>query len=363
LSHRTKAAFAVAIAVITVPASASAATKTVYAGPPLNKPPKGVPEYASPNEFYRKNVTIHRGDSVSWQFRGFHNVVIPKKGTAPPPLPLVDPTRKVTGEKDPAGAAFWFEGQPQLVFNPLSAFPQGAKTYTGSKLVASGLPEGEKVKPFKVRFTKAGTFNFYCTVHPGMQGKVKVVGRTKPVPSARADKRATDEQLARAIAEIKKNNKRADAPGAVVEMGRDTSRTALLAFFPAKKTVPVGTKVEFRMSPGTGEIHTATFFAAKDLAKGGYAEKLVRAFGAPLPGTGQNGPPVLGIPGAVVYPSQPTDLTFDGTQNGGFVNTGVLDGVPQSPQPLSKTITFTAPGTFTYICIIHPFMKGTVTVQ
>jgi plastocyanin len=363
LSHRTKAAFTAAIAVLAVPASASAATKTVYAGPNLSKPPKGTPEYAVANEFFRKNVTIHRGDSVSWQFRGFHNVVLPKKGTAPPPLFQPDPTRQVTGEVDPAGAPFWFNGQVQFIASPLSAFPQGGKTYTGAKLVGSGIPEGDEPKPFKVRFPKTGTFTYYCTVHAGMSGKVKVVGKNTSVPSARADRLARNSQLAKDIAEVKKNNKRADAPGAVVEMGRDTSKTALLAFFPASKTVPVGTAVDFRMTPGTGEVHTATFFAAKDLVKGGYAEKLISSLFAPLPGTGQNGPPVLGAPGALVYPSLPTDLTFNGTQNGGFVSTGLADGVAASPPPLSKTITFTAPGTFTYICLIHPEMKGTVTVQ
>jgi plastocyanin len=364
VTHRSSAALVVAIAALAIPASASAATKTVYAGPPLAKPPKGVPQYASANEFFRKNVTIHTGDSVSWRFRGFHNITIPKKGTAPPPLASADPTRKDTGETDPAGAPFWFEGQAQFILDPLSAFPQGGKTYTGNQLVTSGLPAGEgEPKPFKVKFTKPGSYTYYCTVHAGMKGKVNVVGRRRAIPTAKADKRAIAAQLARDIAEVKKNDKRADAAGAVVELGRDTSRTALIHIFPTTKTVPVGTAVEFRMSAGTGEIHTASFFAAKDLVKGGYAEKLARSLGAPLPGTGQGGPPVLGFPGAIVYPSQPGELTYDGTQNGGFVSTGILDGDAKSPIPQSRKITFTAPGTFSYICLIHPEMKATLTVQ
>jgi plastocyanin len=34
-----------------------------------------------------------------------------------------------------------------------------------------------------------------------------------------------------------------------------------------------------------------------------------------------------------------------------------------SPLPSSNTVTFGAPGTYTYYCMIHPFMKGTVVVQ
>ena len=31
--------------------------------------------------------------------------------------------------------------------------------------------------------------------------------------------------------------------------------------------------------------------------------------------------------------------------------------------PSSGKVTFDTPGTYTYYCLIHPFMKGTVTVK
>jgi hypothetical protein len=49
--------------------------------------------------------------------------------------------------------------------------------------------------------------------------------------------------------------------------------------------------------PVTSELHTVTFGSDAVLAKGGYAEKLAEAVFSPLPGTGQSGPPVLGIYG------------------------------------------------------------------
>jgi len=30
--------------------------------------------------------------------------------------------------------------------------------------------------------------------------------------------------------------------------------------------------------------------------------------------------------------------------------------------PTSRKVTFTTPGTYSYICLIHPFMTGRVTV-
>jgi plastocyanin len=47
----------------------------------------------------------------------------------------------------------------------------------------------------------------------------------------------------------------------------------------------------------------------------------------------------------------------------GFWNSGALDRVSATPLPQASQVTFGAPGTFTYYCLIHPFMKGTVVVQ
>jgi plastocyanin len=41
----------------------------------------------------------------------------------------------------------------------------------------------------------------------------------------------------------------------------------------------------------------------------------------------------------------------------------VLDVVKGSPQPESSSVKFDTPGTYTYYCLIHTFMRGTVTVQ
>jgi plastocyanin len=124
--------------------------------------------------------------------------------------------------------------------------------------------------------------------------------------------------------------------------------------------VPVGTTVEFRMSPVTSELHTVTFGSDAVLAKGGYAEQLAQALFSPLPGTGQSGPPVLGIPGAAVFPSEPGPLTFDGTQHGGFLNLGLLRGYTGLPR--AAKVTFTTPGAYNYECLLHTFMKGQVVV-
>ena len=55
---------------------------------------------------------------------------------------------------------------------------------------------------------------------------------------------------------------------------------------------------------------------------------------------------------------------LDQTSHGnGFANTGVLDQDSPTPPASSATITFNAPGTYHFICLIHPFMHGTVVVH
>jgi plastocyanin len=359
LQNRSRAAFLAAFLIVLVlPAGASAATKTVGAGPPLAKPPAGVPPYADATQFFPAKATIHVGDTVKWQFFGFHTVYFPKKGGKNASLIAADPSKKYN-DTDPAGNPFWFNGQTQLIANPAAAFPLGGKTENGTKPNGSGVGQSQKFT-YKLKFTKAGTFTYYCTIHANMKATVRVLAKRAKVPSAAADKKSVAKEVASVLKEVKANNKRPDAAGAVVEAGRDTNRTSLLAFFPAKKTVPVGTTVDFRMSSHTEEIHTVTFGSDAVFAKNGYAEKLENALLAPLPGTGTKGPPELGMPGPVFFPSDKGPLSFDGTQHGGFLSAGLMG---EAPLPTHDQVTFTKAGTFNFICLVHPEMKGQIVVQ
>ena len=325
----------------------------------MSKAPPGVPQYADATQFFPSTTTIHVGDSVKWKFAGFHSVYFPKKGGKNAQLAIGDPSKQYN-DTDPAGAPFWFNGQIQIIANPLAAFPVGTKTYDGTKVDDLGVPQSDKFT-YKLKFSKTGTFTYYCTIHPNMKAKVKVVSKSKSVPSSKADKKAVAKQLASTIAELKKNNRARTRAGNVVEAGRDTNKTSLLAFFPdAEDGAGRDAPCEFRMSSHTNEIHTVTFGCDAVLAKGGYAEKQENALLSPLPGTGTNGPPELGFPGPIVFPSDPGPLSFDGTQHGGFESSGLIG---EKPQPTSTKFTFPKAGTYNFMCMIHPEMKGQIIVQ
>ena len=352
---RTRKLVAVAIGVTALaPAAAQAATRTVVAGPPAKV--AGIPRDGDSNAFYRRTVTIHVGDKVRWAFNGFHTVTIPAKGKKPPPFIAPDPTgTKIAGVNDAAGNPFWFNGQTRLVLTPQGAFPVGGKRYNGRKLVSSGVALGPP-KPYTIKFTKKGSFNYYCTVHDGMKGTVKVVAKGKAIPSVRANKKAARKQYAKVVTQLKKDDGFAGPAGNVVQAGNDTISSTILRFFPATKSVPIGTTVAFKMSDRTTELHTVSFGPPD------YLKSIADGFVQPDPAN-PSGPPTVFNP-IIAFPSDLPPLpAYDGKNHGnGFISVGGLDRDAATPNPGVSQITFKKPGTYNYICLIHPEMKGSIVV-
>jgi plastocyanin len=344
---------ALVAAALVVPASAHAATKTVIAGP--LKAAKGVfggKATGDVDGYSLNTVTVHVGDSVRWKFNGFHTVTFPKKGAGAIPFVIPDPSgAKYGGINDAGGAPFWFNGVAQLDLNPAGALPQGGKTEDGSQLNGSGAPLGP-AKPYKLKFTKAGSFTYFCVIHPGMKAKVKVVAKGKKIPSAKQDRTAAAKLFAAEVKAGKKQSK-LKLPANTIQGGNDKGKVVQLRFFPQKLTVPVGTSVKMQVK-SLPEIHTFSFGPAN------YLQTLASNFVVPTSAG------ALAFNGQIAFPSDPppTLPPYDGTSHGnGYFSTGVLDGDPNSPQPSSTNVTFSKAGTYQFICLIHPFMHGTVVVQ
>jgi plastocyanin len=342
---------AIAGAVLLIPAAAAnAATKDTFAGTPPKGLLKGVPEFVADNAFYPKKTTIHQGDKVAFKIVGFHNVLLAPKGQKPPELFALDPSKPVSGIKDVAGAAFWFNGLPSIGINPLAAAPSGGHVYDGTKLVGSGVPGEGPPKPFNVKFTKKGTYTVFCSLHSGMKGTIVVKAKKAHIPAKAQDRKRIKAQAKAASKLAKKLLAGQGVPtGLTVKAGNDKKGVAALAFFPAQKTVKVGQQVNFTISSKSTESHNVAF------APEAYANELAGAFIGPN-----------GLDARTVYPSQPpgTPLVVDGTVHGnGFVNTGMIDDVKSTPLPKSAAVTFSKPGTYQYFCIVHGAqMKGQITV-
>ena len=223
---------AAAVAALLAPAAAEAATKTVYAGTPPKGALAGVPPTTVDNAFYPAKIKVHVGDSVSYTFLGFHNVFFPPKGKPSPPFAVLNPSAPVSGAKDAGGTDMWFNGQPSAAFNPLVAAPTGSKVINGKGNHGSGLPSGPKFK-YKVRFSKTGSFTYYCSIHPGMKGTVQVVAKSAKAPSKADDAKRIKKQSSAAAKLAKQLVANATPSGIVVNVGNDKKGVSSLAFFPA----------------------------------------------------------------------------------------------------------------------------------
>ena len=344
-------AFVVLAVSLATSSAALAFVAPVSAGPPRNPHVR----HLDFNTFFPATTKIHVGDSVSWSINGFHTVSFLATGQVPgsPFIPL--PGNLISGQLDAAGVPFWFNGQPKQAVNPEVAFPSGGKTYSGSGFLNSGTPTpGGPPAPFVVKFTKAGTYNFYCLIHPGMKGTVKVLPKGAHVPTATKDHLTALNEMVEDIAKARKLA-RVRPPAATVLAGNDgTGPVAWLRFFPQNLTIKAGTTVNFKLA-SQREIHTITIGPAA------YTTAIEHTFTTPQPKPG--GPPTLLVNPLGAFPSDPPPLPpYTGTNHGnGFEGTGILAG-GGGPLPSSMKITFTKPGVFSYECVVHEEMDGKITV-
>jgi len=338
------AAIAVATS-LALPAAAGAATKTVDMGLPLSAQRQFNQKFnVDVNDFFPHGTTIHVGDSIKFLATGFHTVDLPPKGQKAVPL-VVPAGGLVSGVNDAAGSPFWFNGQPLLGPNPQALGPGGLGkhfTYNGTQRVLSGAFQGNGAPPpMTVKFTKVGSYTYFCDIHVGMKGVVHVVAKTARVPSAKADARTVKNQLARDLKLGKKLAKTKAPKGTVIVGPSGAHGVEFFAFAPAKQTVPVGTTLKFTLPSKSFDIHTATTGPGDpggETGPGtGYLGDLENEFNGQAP------------PSRVLYPSDPfgaaASLTAASHGNG-FWNSGLLNN-HQPPLKSGESVTFSAPGTYT----------------
>ena len=109
-----------------------------------------------------------------------------------------------------------------------------------------------------VKFTKAGTYTYYCDLHPGMKASVTVAKKGATVPTAKQDAAAVKKQ---ADAASRPPRTSQDQPGREHRRPRrrGQGRRRVLRHGPVHLTVAPGTTVKFQMTKGSYEAHTATF--------------------------------------------------------------------------------------------------------
>jgi plastocyanin len=351
-ASRSAALALAAIASMAAAASAQAATRTVYMGVPPKSQKAFAKLHADVNAYFPRTITVRRGDKVRFLPVGFHTVDLPAKGAAPDPL--VSPGAPIAGKDDAAGVPYWFNGQPALDLTP-SLLGQGygrSFAYNGKTAIRSGLPFS--TKPMTVKFTKTGSFTYYCNIHSGMKGRVRVIrGRA---PSAKAVAKSVKRQVAAGLKDARKLQTTL-LPKNTIQIGNSSrSGVDILAFFPGTLSVAVGTTVTFTMPRFSLAAHTATTGPGNPLTQPDSFLGRISASIRESPTFDQAG----------VYPSDergvPALLT-PALHGNGFWSSGFMDRSDATPQPKTSQVKIVAPGTYTFYCMLHPFMTAVVTAS
>lgn len=277
--------------------------------------------------FLPASVTVKTGSTVKWTAPGPepHTITFLPAGQTPP-----------TPDK-PENAALRAETK--------------AGAYDGTQTLGTTIiPTSAKAETFEVSFPKAGDFTYYCIIHPGMEGSVKVVdddasADTQADIDERADteeakwlKEGRDAKKALVDAPVKKT---ANADGSTtwtVEMGTNTKHTAILAFQPVNAAVKAGDKVTFVNN--SADPHTASFKGAGS-----------------LPANPESTEAMTASPG-----KSPQTLNATGVFNSGWLPPNVPPGAGPPEAVRSYTYVVPAAGEYAYICILHApsGMGGTI---
>lgn len=307
-------ALAVLIATQAVPAAAQDAHAIVGA----QSADKGKQALA----FFPNELWVHAGDSVKWTF-------------------VADEIHTVSFLRTIPSLQIRL---PRQVGCP--GFTVDGSSFTGVACVSSdALLSGQT---YTVRFPTAGNFKLVCLVHVDMTGVVHVLNLAETLPH---DQAFYDRQ-----AEIERDELLSDASrlqGRGIDTAERTSENEVTAGISEVVATTGGgphTSAVFRFLRGTMNVHVGDTVEWTNL-------------GPLVPHTVTFGiePPVLPSPSANVTTDSDGSLHAVVGSPTDNVHSGFLVAAPQervglAQSPLGVTrfrVTFTAPGTFRYICALH----------
>jgi len=325
MNKRYALALAAALAVLVASRAVGAATWQSLSGA------QSFDEAIQVEAFLPNELWVHVGDSITWTFPAgeIHTVTFLKPGQVRP--------------SNGAGCPGTTPDQ---------------SNFDGSACVNSGsLLDG---RTYTVNFPTAGNFKVVCLVHDNMTGAVHVLEQSEVLPYQQTfyDDQASTQRvgllkdgaiqlgLLKARAQQNPGHQVNAGSGEIIGTGGGSQTVSIYRYTPESIVVNVGDTVEWTNSdPVTA--HTVTF------------------------GTEPSGPPQP--------PSAGVTLDSDGARHAvlaspaGSVHSGFLLAARQDRTGLAQPdlgvtrfrVTFTTPGTFTYICSIHDEvgMTGRVIVQ
>jgi len=355
----TRLAAIAGVCLLGVPAVASADNLAVQVGGEVKNKP-----WIDLQGIYPKVPVVHVGDTIDFSIVGFHTIAVQPNGTDV--LPLIVPTGgKFPVTPDANGVPFWWGDVVDAFGLNGAVFAPTPLTFDGTAIVHSGGPTPPLTQR-SVMFTAPGTFVLACEIHPFMRGMVKVVDpgvkirrfakqEKKGMQQLRKDAKRAKQLDKKLTKKANKHHGNARSHGhknkvkmhATVRTGAGTPRFSLLRFYPMDATVKAGGTITWKWT-GFNEVHTVTILKQPDLD----------ALSANL-FAGPTVDPVGGLP--TEKPGDPVIHTAD-VHGNGLLGSGIIQD-PAGAAPNTFMAQFNSPGVFTYRCLIHTGMTGTITVK
>jgi plastocyanin len=346
------------------------------------------------NDFFPRTATIATGSSFQFTNEGFHTATLLPQNWS------VAADNDVNGlvAADTDDLTLNPNGTLKTIVNFPAALPSPAAgcgtaetpcEFDGSSIVSMGAPLAGPPAPFVVKVTAPpGTYNFHCRIHPTMSGSLTVVAAgasgvtTTASAEAAAAAQATEDVAAGMAAEaaVATAGKVTNPNGTTtwnltVGTSDPAGRVAVLDMLPRKVTIKKGDTVVWRPRD-RNEPHTVTF--PNDI--GTELNPLCE---------GPGGKDTPAVP-TVVPPTSPFDFGCDGrpadeieftggngvttvtspttVSDSGIVayrSVALLLDMPAQAVRSSWWVRFTGAkaGTYTYVCMIHDGMAGTIVVR
>lgn len=343
--------------------------------------------------YFPRDLTVRAGDTVEFTLEpgdphtmtfgtlvddGLAALADAEEGAPPPEAVQAIPQAfGPDGSAVATGILPCFSDEPPTDGSPCEEVDQPA--FDGSlAFYNSGLLEPTDTFAMEVAEDAApGTYSYFCLVHgPDMSGTLTVVEADGSAPSPDEVMAAADQEV-QAVIDNAQPALDAQPQGTLPgfeELLPDGPNTVLAGgFLPGDVPVDILQFGAEEVQVTAGEsvtwtvlgFHTISFNAPQDatppfiLGEDGLPAANPLAFapqggsaGAPPPPEGE-GPPPDGPPAVTVVEGG----QWDGN---GFFSSGILPSFP--PALLGYEVTFTTPGTYTYACLVHPDMEGTINV-
>jgi plastocyanin len=354
--------------------------------------------------FLTSNLKVHKGDTLTFDFQGFHTATLLPVGTdwlgfrQSSTGGVGKPFSIFNSDPDDTTAEGAAADKPAVKLNEDAGFPSvggaavtcGAPadpcSYDGTAVVNSGLPLAPPPNTFAVKINANPDprgFWVMCLLHTHMVFKVTVVPDAEAastqaeIDTAKATQIAFDQEWAEET-DAKLINARSSHINAAgqkvydVSVGQDSHWANLNGFYPKKTSIPKGATVRFHFSQLIYEDHTATMTAPG-------AFSLFEEFFTPMcdpdgdtgpgPDTADTSVPPAPPCGGNVSQSE-IDITsrvFNGTGNGTFGGASDLEhsGIRGANFTNGNfDVKFTARSSkkgWQYFCMLHP-MGGRIVV-